>query len=173
MGGPLSDRKALKKNTFVPTELSVRTALGSLYLYTPQGALPRKVALKPPAARRNQAVKLIQLETKGELMHSCSSPLSSCTDHTTLQLYFHCIPLDYQCLTAVIKCYITLMLCFSFCAVATTHFQFQSNFQLSFNLISFHLHPMAPAGLTCRVRHQHNHVKEIQFPLSPAVLKMD
>ena len=57
-GGPPSDRMALKKNTFVPTKLSVRAALGSLYLYTPQGALPRKVALKPggAAAGREQLV---------------------------------------------------------------------------------------------------------------------
>lgn len=55
-GGPLSDTMALKKNTFAPTELSVRAALGSLYLYTPQGALPRKVALKPDAVVGEQAV---------------------------------------------------------------------------------------------------------------------
>lgn len=42
---------ALKKNTLVPMEVSVRAALGSLYLYTPQGALLRKVASKPAVGR--------------------------------------------------------------------------------------------------------------------------
>lgn len=66
VGGALSDRMALKKNTFVPTVLSVRAALGSLYLYTPHGAFPRKVALKPAAAGKRTGCEFTQPETKGE-----------------------------------------------------------------------------------------------------------
>lgn len=64
-GAPRSARTALKKNTFIPAEPSVRTALGSLYLYTPQGALPRKVALKAAASGgRREPLNSIQV-TKG------------------------------------------------------------------------------------------------------------
>lgn len=62
---------ALKKNTFIPTEFSVCNALGSLYLYTPQGALLRKVALKPAAEGKGTWCELVHLETKGELKCRC------------------------------------------------------------------------------------------------------
>lgn len=70
-GGAPSVRTALKKNTFVPTESSVRMALGSLYLYTPQGALPRKVALKAAAAGESTGCEFVQTETKGERKCRC------------------------------------------------------------------------------------------------------
>lgn len=58
LAGVLSVRMALKKNTFLPTELSVLAALGSLYLQTPQGALLRKDALKPsPAGKRTGSIR--------------------------------------------------------------------------------------------------------------------
>lgn len=92
---------------------------------------------------------------------------------------FCCTALNYERLTAIIKCCISLILSCSRSAVATTHFKFQSNFQLSFNLISFHLHPMVPAGSTCRVKQRRGHVRHsiptpsgyIKNGLTPATVR--
>lgn len=62
-----SDSTALKKNTLTPSDLSDRMALGSLYLYTPQGALPRKVALKAAAAGSKQTVNSIQVTPSADV----------------------------------------------------------------------------------------------------------
>lgn len=118
LGGALSARMALKKNTFVPIEFSVRTALGSLYLYTPQGALPRKVALKPAAAGRKTGCEFMQMETKVQMLLTFMQ-LLTLSNGAALCCR---IPVDHQCLTPLIKVLHHPHILFLFCAATTTHF---------------------------------------------------